>query len=358
MNELALFAGVGGGLLGTHLLGWKPVAAVEKEPFCREVLLQRQRDGLLPLFPIWDDANTFDGRQWRGVVDIVSAGFPCQPFSVAGSQSAGDDDRNGWPSTLRIIGEVEPRYVLLENVTGLLAPSHGYFGHILGGLASLGYDVAWDCFPATAVGAPHRRDRLWILAVHPDADTRGRKLKREPKPTGKQSARRHKPDRLREARRRRNPPARVSDADSILVREQSERFPSGWHSGESGRREAEPVADGVEESVAGSEGQRIAEQACDVEHADDAGRREQRRAFTGDAEKPTAELAGWWKTEPAVGRVVDGMAHRVDQLRALGNGQVPALVPLVFYELRAKLCGRGSGYEQQVVGPYGPHWFF
>lgn len=86
MNELALFTGTGGGLLGSRLLGWTPVCAVEKESYCREVLLRRQRDGLLDLFPIWDDIRTFDGSPWRGAVDIVTAGFPCQPFSAAGTR--------------------------------------------------------------------------------------------------------------------------------------------------------------------------------------------------------------------------------------------------------------------------------
>ena len=164
MNELALFAGAGGGILGAHLLGWRTICAVEKEPYCREVLLRRQRDGMLPLFPIWDDCNTFDGRPWRGLVDVVTAGFPCQPFSFGGKQDAEQDSRDGWPATIRILGEVKPRFALLENVPGLLSWSHGYFGRILGGLAEIGYDAVWDCLPASAVGAPHRRDRLWVLA--------------------------------------------------------------------------------------------------------------------------------------------------------------------------------------------------
>lgn len=162
LHELALFAGTGGGILGTHLLGWRVVCAVEKEPYFREVLLRRQRDGVLPLFPIWDDIHTFDGRPWRGKVSVVTSGFPCQPFSVAGARRGHEDDRNLWPETIRVIREVGPRYCLLENVPNLLA--HGYYGTILGELAESGYRVRWDCIPAAACSAPHRRDRLWIVA--------------------------------------------------------------------------------------------------------------------------------------------------------------------------------------------------
>lgn len=108
MNELALFAGAGGGILGGILSGFRTVCAVEIEPYCREVLLRRQRDGVLPLFPIWDDVQTFDGRAWRGLVDVVTAGFPCQPFSVAGKNAGESDERNLWPETIRVIWEVGP----------------------------------------------------------------------------------------------------------------------------------------------------------------------------------------------------------------------------------------------------------
>tara|TARA_R110000868_G_scaffold130125_3_gene339701 strand:+ start:42 stop:530 length:489 start_codon:yes stop_codon:yes gene_type:complete len=144
VNELALFAGAGGGLLGSIKAGHNIVCAVEWEPYCIKSLQQRQRDGHLPPFPIWDDVNTFDGRPWRGHVDIITAGFPCQPFSVAGEQRAGEDSRDGFPATVRIIRQVRPEWFLLENVPGLLAGSHGYMHRICGELAASGYDIRWD----------------------------------------------------------------------------------------------------------------------------------------------------------------------------------------------------------------------
>lgn len=174
INELALFAGIGGGILGTHLLGFRTICAVEKEPYCREVLLQRQIDGMLPMFPIWDRVETFRGEPWKGIIDIVSAGFPCQGFSLAGKRLGEKDERNMWPETIRVIREVAPRYAFLENVPGLI--SSGYFGHILQDLAEAGYDAKWCVLGADDVGAPHRRKRLWILA-HSDSK-RGSQQKR------------------------------------------------------------------------------------------------------------------------------------------------------------------------------------
>jgi len=162
MNELALFSGIGGGILASKLLGWRTVCAVEIDDYCRSVLLRRQDEGYLEPFPIWDDVRTFDGRPWNGIVDVVTAGFPCQPFSVAGKMRGENDDRNMWPDTARVLGEVGPEWVLLENVQGLIRTD--YFGTILGDLATLGFDARWDVISATECGAPHIRKRLWIVA--------------------------------------------------------------------------------------------------------------------------------------------------------------------------------------------------
>lgn len=164
LRELSLFSGAGGGLLGSLLLGWRTVCCVEWNEYCQSVLRQRMRDGWLDDAPIWDDVRTFDGRPWRGRVDVLTAGFPCQPFSVAGKQGADKDERNMWPDTARIIREVRPPLALLENVTGLTSGRHGYFGRVLGDLAESGYDAVWDIVPAAAADAPHRRERVWVLA--------------------------------------------------------------------------------------------------------------------------------------------------------------------------------------------------
>ena len=162
MRELALFAGAGGGILGGILLGWRTICAVEIDPYCRRVLLARQRDGILHPFPIWDDVRTFDGNPWRGHVDVISGGFPCQDISVAGKSTGIDGDRSGlWSEYARIIGEVRPSFVFVENSPNLTVCG---LGRVLGELASLGFDARWGMLGADAVGAPHKRERIWIVA--------------------------------------------------------------------------------------------------------------------------------------------------------------------------------------------------
>jgi DNA (cytosine-5)-methyltransferase 1 len=170
MYELALFAGAGGGLLGSKwLLGWRTVCYVENGEYPVQVLRARIRDGFLDDAPIWGDVRTFDGRPWRGVVDCVSAGFPCQPWAQGGKERGEDDPRNLWPDTVRIVGEVRPTWVLLENSPNLLQRSHKrklppYVRRIIGELAGLGYVGRWGCLSAAALGFDHKRRRLWIVA--------------------------------------------------------------------------------------------------------------------------------------------------------------------------------------------------
>lgn len=160
--ELALFAGAGGGILGGLLLGWRTICAVEIDPYCRSVLLARQRDGILPRFPIWDDVRTFRGEPWRGHIDIITGGFPCQDISSAGTRTGLEGARSGlWTEYARILREVRPAFALVENSSDLTRRG---LGVILGDLAALGYDASWGVLGAGDAGAPHRRERIWIVA--------------------------------------------------------------------------------------------------------------------------------------------------------------------------------------------------
>ena len=162
MNELALFAGAGGGILGGKLLGWRTVCAVELDAYARSVLLARQADGCLERFPIWNDVTTFNGTEWRGHVDVVSGGFPCQDISVVGSRKGIAGSKSGlWSHMARIIGEVRPRYAFVENSAALV---YRGLDRVLGDLAEMGYDATWGVFSAADVGALHRRERVWIVA--------------------------------------------------------------------------------------------------------------------------------------------------------------------------------------------------
>lgn len=177
--ELSLFSGAGGGLLASrHLLGWKTIGIIEYDRYCQKALQQRQRDGLLDQCPIFGDINEFIrggyAGSYQGLVNVISAGFPCQPFSVAGQKKGIDDSRNMWPQTIEVVRIVKPEYVFLENVPGLLSSKSGmdeitgrpvsYCTTIFRDLDEAGYNAVWKNLGASDVGAPHRRKRLWILA--------------------------------------------------------------------------------------------------------------------------------------------------------------------------------------------------
>lgn len=162
LRELSLCTGAGGGLLGSEILGFQTVCAVEIEPYCAGVLCERQNEGSLPLFPIWDNLKTFDGRPWRGHADLITAGFPCQDISSANNLRVG---LNGEKSSLfyevhRIVCEVEPGWVFLENSPLLTRLG---LDTVLQYMAQAGYDAEWGVLAASAVGAPHQRERFWGL---------------------------------------------------------------------------------------------------------------------------------------------------------------------------------------------------
>jgi DNA (cytosine-5)-methyltransferase 1 len=162
LNTFHLFAGAGGGILADVLLGHNPIGACEIMPYPRNVLLARQRDGHLPSFPIWDDVATLDGNPWRGSVDVLCGGFPCQDISAAGKGAGITGERSGlWKEYARLIGEMRPRFVFAENSP--LLRTRG-LGVVLEDLAALGYNARWGVLGARDVGAPHKRDRMWVLA--------------------------------------------------------------------------------------------------------------------------------------------------------------------------------------------------
>jgi len=146
--------------LASRLLGWTTVCAVEYDAFCRERLFARQRDGVLETFPIWDDVRTFNGRPWRGTVDLVSGGFPCQAFSTAARGRNNAPDL--WPEMLRIVREVQPRFVFGENVQKY--PIERAAQH----LTEAGYEARFMQLSAADLGAPIRRARWWVAGFAHD----------------------------------------------------------------------------------------------------------------------------------------------------------------------------------------------
>jgi len=260
MNELALFAGAGGGILGGKLLGWRTVCAVEWEQYPASVLCARQNDGLFPPFPIWDDVQTFDGKPWRGIVDVVSGGFPCQDISAAGKGAGIDGERSGmWREMARIIYEVRPRFAFVENSPMLT--SRG-LGIVLGDLAAMGFDARWGVLGAADVGANHQRDRIWIVGTN-------MAYTKELFSNGS------------------NNNARIS-----VERETKPKFRNDCGS----------------KNVSNAD-------STQCQRVQQSERKEQEYAYAGNSR--------WWQTEPNVGRMANGMAAGVDRLKAIGNGQVP-----------------------------------
>ena len=163
LRELALFAGAGGGILGGKLLGWQTICAVEFDPYAASVLAARQNDGILKAFPIWDNVCTFDGKPWRGRIDVVSGGFPCQDISSAGAGAGIEGSKSSlWKEMRRIISEVRPSFAYLENSPMLVKRG---LAVVISDLAEMGYDAEWGCLSAGEMGANHARERIWILAT-------------------------------------------------------------------------------------------------------------------------------------------------------------------------------------------------
>ncbi len=167
INELSLFSGAGGGLLASkYMLNWRTVGYVEQNSYCQHVIRQRILDGHLDDAPIYGDIRTFIDSGcaglYRGITDVISAGFPCQPFSRAGKKQCEKDARNKWPETSKCIEIIRPQAIQLENVAGLV--TNGYINTVFSDLASLRYDFRYDVLPAAAYGADHLRKRLWVIA--------------------------------------------------------------------------------------------------------------------------------------------------------------------------------------------------
>jgi len=161
MKLLDLFAGIGGFSLAAHWAGWETVAFCERDKFCQQVL----RKNFGKNIEIYDDITTFDATPFRGTADVISGGFPCQPYSQAGLRKGTDDDRHLWPEMLRVIGEVRPRYVVGENVLGLVNWGGGLvFEQVQSDLEAQGFEVIPFLLPACAVNAPQLRNRVWFVA--------------------------------------------------------------------------------------------------------------------------------------------------------------------------------------------------
>jgi DNA (cytosine-5)-methyltransferase 1 len=319
MNELALFAGAGGGILGGHLLGWRTVCAVEWEQYPASVLCARQNDGLLPPFPIWDDVQTFDGNPWRGIVDVISGGFPCQDISAAGKGAGIDGERSGmWGQMARIIHEVRPKYVFVENSPMLT--SRG-LGRVLGDLASMGFDAKWGVLGAADIGANHQRDRIWIVGKMGNTNHNG-----------------HSASKIRKSIEQGSNTSKAEQNQASQFERSSEQYAQMayprcqlWSEGNSGTVDTQEeigTSSPIFNQSGGQGCRKIKIPNSSSIRPQGQRKHEQSINSTKSRKRKTIELvygssSNFWAIEPNVGRVANGMADRVDRLKAIGNGQVP-----------------------------------
>jgi len=322
LNVLSLCSGVGGIELGLRLATAgraRTVAYVEREAYVAACLRARMADGLLDDAPIYSDLRSFDGRPWRGKVDLIAGGYPCQPFSAAGKRLGAADPRHLWPEFVRLLEETGAPAIFCENVRGHVSKG---LREVLGDLARLGFDAEWDVFSAEEEGAPHRRQRLFIYAWMADTAAGRPQGGCESLPGGAA------------------PTGELSGADE----------PTGESAGECGGSVAHPDLDAggerrarvAVEGAGGWDAGRGSECEDVPEHRHPSSLRGQGNLGSQPQPvggRPEREMArtpsprGWWSAEPNVGRVAHGVAARVDRLRACGNGVVPAVACRAWREL-------------------------
>ncbi len=285
MRVLDLFSGIGGFSIGLERAGMKTVAFCEIDPFRRKVLAKHW-----PKVPCFEDIRTLKGSD-VGTVDLICGGFPCQDISLAGRGAGLGGSRSGlWSEYRRVVEEKDPDWVVIENVSALR--SRG-LDTVLREIAALGYDAEWHCIPAAAVGAPHRRDRVWIVA-HAARLQPGRQ---EQRPIGERSG-------------SRGEPVTVADANAFGAHGCGPRGAEGDQSQDRGADVADTSGPRLPlgELLAG-----VSRGAGQADQGQDA-------AMGG---------ANWWLTEPDVGRVAHGIPARVDRLRSLGNAVVPQIPEII-----------------------------
>lgn len=372
-----LFAGSGGGLLGDIIIGHKPICAVEWDKYACSVLRARVEDGWFHDMQVYEgDVRMFDPSEYKGRVDCIHAGFPCQDISVAGKQAGvGEDTRSGlYREVLRIADVVRPRELFMENVSAIL--SNG-LGTVLADLSARGYSARWICLRASDVGANHHRDRWWLLArrsdVSPHAEHggagRGEQFEESVSETS---------GNIRDTEHAGQPTAEItgsiaqgSDDNATRPQQAVESARSGEQygnvaypdseDGRAGCMESNARTDGRDElsgsgsvfpdtTSIGQSGSRTHEQS--INHQTSENRQADRSVNICEAgqniRKPEPSMGGvddgladesyinWWGREPDVGRITEDNKNRVAQLKSLGNGQVPlqcAIARMILEEL-------------------------
>jgi len=276
MNHLDLFSGIGGFSLGLEKVGFKTIAFCEREEYCR-MLLQKHWKGV----KIYNDIKKLEAKDIKEPVDILTGGFPCQPYSVAGKQKGTNDDRYLWPEMFRVIKEVKPTFIIAENVRGLINIQDGMvFETVCSDLESEGFEIQTFIIPAAGVGAPHKRERVWIVGYSKYNGSLTSKIKRRDDKIN---------DRAEEGENTTLEPERTSRSGNNVTMENS---------------------------------------GCELyERSSIRGKDEDetRKEITNQHQRSSSTSWRSWEFEPDVGRVANGVPGRAHRLRGLGNAIIPKI---------------------------------
>ena len=302
MNHLDLFSGIGGFALALEKVGFKTVGFCEVDPYCR-LLLQKHWKGVT----IHNDIKKLEAKDIKEPIDILTGGFPCQPYSVAGKQKGTDDNRYLWPDMFRVIKEIKPTFIIAENVRGIVNIQDGMvFETVCSDLESEGFEIQPFIIPAAGVGAPHKRERVWIVGYSKHNGSLTSKIRRGYKEADAGTQKRQNQTIESEG---------TSRSSNNEIMENSRRtLRQGTKFSEENENESrEKNANQSERSSSASEHNVADSKRVYVQGQQDRSRQEQSRRES------------WWEFEPNVGRVANGVPGRIYRLKALGNSIVPQI---------------------------------
>ena len=320
MNHLDLFSGIGGFSIGLEKVGFNTIAFCEKEDYCR-MLLQKHWKGV----KIYNDIKECKGKEIKetyGRVDILTGGFPCQPYSVAGKQKGTADDRYLWPEMFRVIKEVQPTFVIAENVRGIINIQDGMvFETVCSDLESEGFEIQTFIIPAAGVGAPHKRERVWIVGYSKHNGSLTSKIKRGNNKIDDRSEKRENTTLEPERAGR----SRDNETMENTRRKLHERSSVGEKNEDETRKENANKFERSSSESASNVANTESEQSISKYYREQPGETSEQEQIKSRGSNSWTLREASWLSEPNVGRVVNGLPGRAHRLRGLGNAIVPKI---------------------------------
>ena len=303
MNHLDLFSGIGGFSLGLERVGFKTVGFCELDPYCR-LLLQKHWKGVT----IHNDIKKLEAKDIKEPIDILTGGFPCQPYSVAGKQKGTDDNRYLWPDMFRVIKEVKPTFIIAENVRGIVNIQDGLvFETVCSDLESEGFEIQPFIIPAAGVGAPHKRERVWIVGYSKHNGSLTTKIERRNNKIN---------DRAEEGKNTTLEPERTSRSRDNEIMENSRRT----------LRQGASIREKNEDEIRKEDANKFERSSSSSKsYVANSNSNGEKWDQPKDRQRSRIKQESWWQFEPNVGRVANGVSGRVHRLKGLGNSIVPQI---------------------------------